>query len=443
MAVLCLAAAGVGAAVIGTSFAATTLKVDDDGVQCPDAAYTSIQTAINAAANGDTIEVCPGTYTENLTLGKDLTLNGAQAGVDARTRASGPSESTVSSTGTLLTLIAGSANSTVDGFTFMGGTRGIESASGPISGLSLLNDRVVGFTGNGIFLNDTGIDITADQNVVDGTSKTGGGGLLHLDQDNFDGFRMTDSNIVDGATGTGLFVDGNHNVGPSPRTPLLDGNVFDGNATGANLGRFAFEFGDITGNTFSDSGFDGLQGGIQNSLIDGNEFAGNGRDGLALTGFGGTADPTRGAQNNTIENNEFTGNAEGIFFTVSQFPGTISTNTANQNNIVGNTVGVTYNGTETINVECNWWESASGPTATGNPGGTGDPAVGAGLDYTPWLIAPAPGGACLGPLPVPQTADECKKGGWENLTDDEGTPFKNQGDCVSYVQTGGQNKADG
>lgn len=41
----------------------------------------------------------------------------------------------------------------------------------------------------------------------------------------------------------------------------------------------------------------------------------------------------------------------------------------------------------------------------------------------------------------PPAKDACKRDGWESYTDDEGTPFKNQGDCVSYVATGGSNKA--
>src|ERR1700693_5103382 len=32
---------------------------------------------------------------------------------------------------------------------------------------------------------------------------------------------------------------------------------------------------------------------------------------------------------------------------------------------------------------------------------------------------------------VPTSADQCKKGGWQTLNDANGTPFKNQGDCVS------------
>jgi hypothetical protein len=42
---------------------------------------------------------------------------------------------------------------------------------------------------------------------------------------------------------------------------------------------------------------------------------------------------------------------------------------------------------------------------------------------------------------TPTTSDQCKKGGWSYLTDDDGTRFTNQGDCQSWVATGGTNKA--
>lgn len=35
-----------------------------------------------------------------------------------------------------------------------------------------------------------------------------------------------------------------------------------------------------------------------------------------------------------------------------------------------------------------------------------------------------------------RATNECKKGGWETMSRADGTPFKNQGDCVSYVNTG-------
>src|SRR5204862_7973447 len=37
------------------------------------------------------------------------------------------------------------------------------------------------------------------------------------------------------------------------------------------------------------------------------------------------------------------------------------------------------------------------------------------------------------------TFAECKTGGWQTAFDGAGNGFKNQGDCVSYVATGGKN----
>jgi len=52
------------------------LLVDDDRVQCPTATFTSIQDAINAAKAGSLIRVCPGTYREQLSINKSLSIEG-------------------------------------------------------------------------------------------------------------------------------------------------------------------------------------------------------------------------------------------------------------------------------------------------------------------------------------------------------------------------------
>jgi len=46
-------------------------------------------------------------------------------------------------------------------------------------------------------------------------------------------------------------------------------------------------------------------------------------------------------------------------------------------------------------------------------------------------------------LPTPTNANQCKNGGWQNYADQNGHPFKNQGDCVSYVATHGKNGGNG
>ena len=49
------------------------LLIVDDGADCPNAEYLTIQAAVNAAGPGDRIKVCPGEYREQVTIpaGKD------------------------------------------------------------------------------------------------------------------------------------------------------------------------------------------------------------------------------------------------------------------------------------------------------------------------------------------------------------------------------------
>lgn len=73
--------------LIGITFGFTThveansvLEVDDDGVQCPDADYGTIQEAVDNAIDGDTIMVCPGSY-DGVALSKSVEIKGTDGAV--------------------------------------------------------------------------------------------------------------------------------------------------------------------------------------------------------------------------------------------------------------------------------------------------------------------------------------------------------------------------
>ncbi len=53
----------------------TRLVVDDDKVECPNAAFSHIQDAVDAASPGDEIHICKGTYAEQLTIRKPLDID--------------------------------------------------------------------------------------------------------------------------------------------------------------------------------------------------------------------------------------------------------------------------------------------------------------------------------------------------------------------------------
>jgi parallel beta-helix repeat protein len=63
-------------ALIAAPASAKTLAVGQDP-QCPRAQFTSIQSAVDNARPGDTVNVCPGTYAEQVTVAKPLTLRAA------------------------------------------------------------------------------------------------------------------------------------------------------------------------------------------------------------------------------------------------------------------------------------------------------------------------------------------------------------------------------
>ena len=395
---------------------AATLVVDDDNVQCPAATFSTIQAAVTAASSGDTIQVCAGTYNENVSITKSLTLLGAQSGVDARGRSAAESIVTPAAPGTATFTIAFSGLITVDGFSFVGGSAGVQGCIytnvGPNNNMQIVNNRFSGYSTQAIWLNRGGTDMTIDKNVMDGSNIASGSQAIFFNgPQDYSGLYFTNNQVINNTNRAGIFVDGTNNIKESAtRAPLIDGNLFDKNNVGMNLGRASFGSagapvlgayaGTISNNIFSNNAFDGIQGGLQHVLVTRNKFTSNGRNGIGLSCVTSCA-AGRGAHDTDITCNEFSGNGflnsgAALALSSTQTAGTIATNKINTNNITGNNVGLTYAGSEVIDAKNDWWGSATGPTIASNPGGTGDTIVNASnsVVYSPFLTAPS---ACVPP----------------------------------------------
>jgi hypothetical protein len=77
-------------------------------------------------------------------------------------------------------------------------------------------------------------------------------------------------------------------------------------------------------------------------------------------------------------------------------------------------------------------ESRSFASVDGNAVGQNDVVL---LRYTFEPPTPTPTPTPV-PTPTPTNKDQCKNGGWQTLFRANGTRFKNQGDCIQYVNTG-------
>jgi hypothetical protein len=413
---LALAAALVLCAVILASNAAqaATLTVGNATSLPCTGTYSMISAAVSAASPGDTIQVCPGTFNEQVSINKTLTLRGAKAGVDARTRAT-TGESIINSSCGAVQIFAD--NVVLDGFTIQGSTD--------------LDPCYIA----GIYTNPGGFGYDGGYQV-----------LNNIVQNNIIGMEMDNTGVLPAKVEHNLFQN-NNNPGPDGGTGI-DSN-FGVNKVTVNANKFAGHTSSAVGNF----------GGGSNLIISNNEFAANRRaiGVFALTSStisGNNMHNSTGADTADIR---FFGGVSGVSITCNSLtsgagigiriddecPGCPNSDiTINNNNISGYPVAglqvdtLSYaGGPGSLDATNDWWGSSTGPTIVSNPGGTGEPIIDPDgvVKYSPFrtsvsTCAPVPQ---IGP---PTNKDQCKNDGWMNFTVPR--KFKNQGDCIQYVNTG-------
>ena len=381
----------------------------------PSGAYPTIQTAASDPSC-NVIDVAPGTYNENVTVAfANTTINGAQAGVPVAGRTSGgPNESTVNGAaaiGAVPVFAIHAADVTIDGFTIKnsvttGAAIGVAAQAGGDDAAILSN----------IFDGITTADTTVN-GAAQAVYLTAGG----PDSVNIEGNEMKNVQSARSAKGV-LIGDNGPSNNPSQNVQVKGNSIHD--ITSTTRGAYGVSVANvmnvsglkITGNSFSalnGAGWVhavGLEGDTPGVMVQNNDF----------TNLNGPVTDTRAIWFENEDLSFASGHVNGNNFNLPATQFGIAVDPA----LVGGPVDGT----------CNWWNSASGPTAASNPTGTGA-SVSPNVSYNPWLISPAPGGSCFGGN-VPTTAAQCKNGGWTSEVRSDGSTFKNQGDCMQYVNTG-------
>ena len=322
--------------------------------------YGTIQAAVDNASAGDTICIKQGTYEEDVSVDKGVTLRGQNA----------PNSNNPATVDGRISVDSGGDNTAVrrlritSSETFAGGTFpdpfGVRVKA---SGVTVENNVIEDFTANlsngeGSFslhgvqvFGETAIsDITVRNNVIRGFESDGDpstwpnhGGIAGIKaQADVENVTVEDNEVTDHhsagwvwgvvltASGSASGVPKSVTVEKNDISELNDGSVYDVFA-GPNDGRDAAPY---PGSAF---------------------------------GIGGGADATEA--------------------------------TVKQNNLLAPNGAESKDGAHSLVAECNWWGDKSGPTDDDNPDGTGMWVLERGaatIDYTPWLTAPAPSKACNG-----------------------------------------------
>ena len=194
--------------------------------------YATIQAAINAASDGDTIVVAAGTYVENLAIDKAVTIVGANHGI-AGTGARGAE-----------TIIQGTATVT---------------ASGPvvIDGVEVLNtsNNTAQFIGVRV---STSADVTIENSLFYSSGANGSqeDRAINLDTTATGHVVIADNLITGASTGKYSTASWHRGIWSDGATAQLDvtGNTFHNVRTGMNLDGYNDTHVDISGNTFANAG---------------------------------------------------------------------------------------------------------------------------------------------------------------------------------------------
>jgi len=348
-----------------------------DAGDCSVTPCLTIQYAVNQAIAADTINVAAGSYPAAVSVTKQLTLRGAQGGVDARTRSVPIAQETVISNASISTNQSGVV---VDGFTIQNTVPavGIGLAFAGTGGSQILNNIVRHFS-RGTQLSAASGQTLVRHNLFANNNIGLPSAAIYTDGPVTN---MTVDENTFASNAQGVFI--NPDKPPGGQNVDITGNEFTGNGNGV----LVFETTDvgITGNTFSGSpGSQVYIGGDDHDVrITGNLITNGSANAITLDNS--QIPPNLPNSGVVVTGNTITGHSGAARAALRVGP------TANSgalefhfNRVVGNTAGVSNDDSgDTIDAEDNWWGCNGGPGAAGCNGVIGTAA--ASVDFDPWLV---------------------------------------------------------
>ncbi|HTZ31959.1 MAG TPA: hypothetical protein VMH31_05860, partial [Methylomirabilota bacterium] len=131
---LCLSALSASASL------AKVVLVDDDKADCPSAAFTKIQDAVNAASPGDVIRVCKGVYAEQVSIHVPLTIAAENGAVLMPSNMQANTTSLFDAAPLAVALlVSDTTDVTIHGLIIDGSNNGISSCSPDFFGIAFQN----------------------------------------------------------------------------------------------------------------------------------------------------------------------------------------------------------------------------------------------------------------------------------------------------------------
>jgi parallel beta-helix repeat protein len=359
---------------------------DGFGGASPTEAKKTIQAAVNQVSAGGTVIVAAGSYAEQVQVSKAVMLQGAQVGIDGRTRCDATSGETIlNGTGGAFYLQANDV--TVNGFVIENATASYLGtglyAPGSSSGHTIVNNV---FRNNifGLYLN--GSNSTVEHNCFKNNNQPGAAAGNGIYSDQGAANLLVNENDFTGHENCGIIFTA------VPPTTFVTGVTISGNQLLNDSAICLFNTGDstVSGNTVDHSSSHGIYLGGNNTNLQIKENtltnAASGFSGVRIRDdIGNSPNSLITIQKNLIQHNDYG---------VRLADNAVSANlVVNRNNLAENPIAGISNedGDYSFNGECNWWGQASGPSGEGAGSGS---AVTANVDFLPWLAISNLDGEC-------------------------------------------------